>query len=72
LIEPIKPVVGGAPVERTHLRDVLLQRGKARLPPCVAVGLDLRQIGERRANVTDRRHLEETAGAIVAKLLVAQ
>jgi hypothetical protein len=36
------------------LRDVRLQRGEARFPALVAVGLDLRQIGERRSDMTDR------------------
>jgi hypothetical protein len=72
LVEAVEPVVGGARVERAHLRGVGAQRREPRLPARVAVGLDLRKIGERRPDMADRGQLVETTGAIGAKALLAQ
>ncbi len=72
LVELIEPIVLGALVQRPHLRDMRLQRGEARLPARVAVGLDLREIGERRPDMADRGQLVEAAGAVGTETLVRE
>ena len=71
-VQEIEPVARGALVNRAHLSGMRPQRGEARLPAGIAIGLDLGEIGERRPDMADGRHLVEARARVGAELLLGE